>query len=429
MNITRSSALGAIWKLGIGFIVLVSVSWSGHTLHAQLPQDVRDVFEGMMESLEPDLQKKFQQAIDNDTDKVEFTAEQFLRFRDNPANPFEGLDQLNVKKGGGNVALKFELPSMRDRRIAQLERQNRSLLDQVAEPAASSAASTVRIFSDQRQIALGIAISKNGMILTKASEVEVHDKVRCQLGDGTLHDATIFRTDEPNDLAILKVNSNRLTPIAWSNSKPRLGCFLLSPDSDGSVMAMGSYSVQPRSTVVGEQAFLGVQPITSTGGVMIRDVKPGAASYEAGLRDGDTIYLLGKTEITDVASLVKAIRAQRPGDRIKINYRRNGVDRTATATLGGNKISGDRAARFKMMNRLGAVPSRRDGNFPLVFQHDTPLFPEQCGGPIVNLNGEVIGINIARKGRAATYAIPADHAQVIVNELLRETVAEATEAK
>ena len=76
-----------------------------------------------------------------------------------------------------------------------------------------------------------------------------------------------------------------------------------------------------------------------------------------------------------------------------------------------------------MMNRLGAVPSRRDGNFPNVFQHDTPLFPEQCGGPMVDLDGQVVGLNIARRGRAASFALPAQYVKTLVSEMLRENVA------
>ena len=42
-------------------------------------------------------------------------------------------------------------------------------------------------------------------------------------------------------------------------------------------------------------------------------------------------------------------------------------------------------------------------------QHDSPLMPEQCGGPLVNLRGEVVGLNIARAGRTASYALTGDH--------------------
>jgi len=62
--------------------------------------------------------------------------------------------------------------------------------------------------------------------------------------------------------------------------------------------------------------------------------------------------------------------------------------------------------RREQMNRLGVgVSGRRDG-FPLVLQHDTVLKPNDCGGPLVNLDGRVVGVNIARGGRVETYAIP-----------------------
>ena len=132
---------------------------------------------------------------------------------------------------------------------------------------------------------------------------------------------------------------------------------------------------------------------------------------------------LGGVSITDVASLVKTIRDRRPGDQVKIKFLRNGQSGTTNAVLAGRSVSGALAARFKMMNRLGAIPSRRDDNFPNVFQHDSPLFPEFCGGPITDLDGNVIGINIARHGRAATYAIPADHVKTLLKDLMRSNVA------
>ena len=73
--------------------------------------------------------------------------------------------------------------------------------------------------------------------------------------------------------------------------------------------------------------------------------------------------------------------------------------------------------------KTGAVPSDRDSNFPVVFQHDSPLFPEQCGGPICDLRGNVLGINIARESRAASYAIPAKHVRTILDDFLQQQIA------
>ena len=52
--------------------------------------------------------------------------------------------------------------------------------------------------------------------------------------------------------------------------------------------------------------------------------------------------------------------------------------------------------------------SEKTGGYPDVIQHDIPLPPELCGGPLFNLNGKCIGVNVSRAGRTKTYAIPAD---------------------
>ena len=44
----------------------------------------------------------------------------------------------------------------------------------------------------------------------------------------------------------------------------------------------------------------------------------------------------------------------------------------------------------------GGPFSERRWGFPLVLPHDTPLRPKDCGGPLVDTDGQVGGINIAR---------------------------------
>ena len=124
---------------------------------------------------------KFEIAIQNDTATVEFTPEQFRRFRDDPVNPFDGLDEINAVDGGGNIALKFELPSLRERPVDRFERQNKSLRENLRVVVGSAVPSTVRIFNAAKQVALGIVVESNGLILTKASEVEHEPSIVCKL--------------------------------------------------------------------------------------------------------------------------------------------------------------------------------------------------------------------------------------------------------
>jgi serine protease Do len=392
----------------------------------QLPEDVRDTFERLLDDLDGDLAKKFRRALKQESNTIEFTPEQFRRFRANPANPFDGLDDVDARDGSGNIALKFELPSIRRRNLSVLERQHPRQLAELKPVLHSVAASTVSILDGDKQIALGIVVDASGMILTKASEVEGQENLLCRFTDGQVVPCSQVRTDERNDVAVLAVdpaNTGRLNPVQWSSSQPLLGGFVVIPGADGEAISLGTMSSNVRSTVFGEQAFLGVQPQTTATGVLVSDIRPNSASYAAGLRDGDVILSLDQQPMRDVSDLVYYIRTKRPGDKVAIEYLRAGAKRTTTAELAGRRLTGERAARFKMMSRLGAIPSRRADGFPVIFQHDAPLFPEQCGGPIVDLDGNVIGMNIARNGRDSTYAIPSGHMKTLTESLLRSAVA------
>jgi ubiquinone biosynthesis protein UbiJ len=73
--------------------------------------------------------------------------------------------------------------------------------------------------------------------------------------------------------------------------------------------------------------------------------------------------------------------------------------------------------RSNQQNRMGARLSGRRKNFPLAFQHDTALRANECGGPVVNLDGDVVGVNVARAGRVSSLAIPAHRVLEIIEEL------------
>ncbi len=405
------------------FVVAVLTGFSVQESNGEIPTEVRDVFESMLDNLEPGLQKPFRKALDKDTAVVEMTPDQFREFRDNPFNPFEGLDEIDASDGAGNIALKFELPSLRSRPKAKFEKQHRSLIKQLKSVALPASASIVRIYDGNRHVAMGTIVTANGLIVTKNSEVATRKRITCLLPDGRKVPAQIRRSNKVHDVALLEINARELTPVQWHPSRLSLGQFLMAPDQNGNVIAIGNYSVTPRSTKIGEQAFLGVKPETTIGGVRISDVRPGTASFAAGLKNGDIITELDEEPIQETSDLVFQIRQHEPGDQIAIKFLRDDIPNETTATLAGNLINGERAARFKMMNRLGAVPSRRHSGFPNVFQHDMPIFPEHCGGLILDLDGNAVGLNIARNGRAATYALPADQIEKIVDELQRENVA------
>ena len=63
----------------------------------------------------------------------------------------------------------------------------------------------------------------------------------------------------------------------------------------------------------------------------------------------------------------------------------------------------------------------RLSGFDRVIQHDTVLDPDECGGPVLDTSGHVVGINIARAGRVVSYSLP--------SSLLPEMVSMLEEAR
>ena len=63
---------------------------------------------------------------------------------------------------------------------------------------------------------------------------------------------------------------------------------------------------------------------------------------------------------------------------------------------------------MEQMNNMGGhrYSEVRDG-FARVVQSDMQIEPEDCGAPVVDLEGRAVGVAIARAGRIKTFIIPA----------------------
>ncbi len=133
---------------------------------------------------------------------------------------------------------------------------------------------------------------------------------------------------------------------------------------------------------------------------------PGSAAAKAGVKVDDVISAVDGKPVKTGIDLSMVVHAYRPGDVVALTVKRGATVLDLTATLGTNET--DEPSRFSMMDLLGGPVSKRSSDFSAVFQHDTVLRPVDCGGPLVDLTGKVIGINIARAGRTETYALPAD---------------------
>lgn len=64
--------------------------------------------------------------------------------------------------------------------------------------------------------------------------------------------------------------------------------------------------------------------------------------------------------------------------------------------------------------------SKRRSGFARVIQHDVMGNSKVMGGPVLNLDGKCIGMNIARANRAETFAIPLKELKGIIASLMKQ---------
>src|SRR5205823_940410 len=166
-------------------------------------------------------------------------------------------------------------------------------------------------------------------------------------------------------------------------------------------LAVGVVSVVRRA-VASTPGVLGIRldQKESPEGPRIDQVEPDSAAKKVGLKIGDIVTHVNGKPIANSEQLVRTIRNFQAGTTLKLTIRRGEEYLNVEPTLQA------RAAAFQ--DQLGQALSKRSAGFPMALQHDTVLKPNQCGGPLVGLQGKVLGLNIARAGRVVSYAVPSD---------------------
>ena len=251
---------------------------------------------------------------------------------------------------------------------------------------------------------------EDGYAVTKASEIETKNNqaLTVMLTKDRLVPAEIVKTFPLQDLALIKLaDTHGLTPVPWVHEKAELplGMFLSAAGSGPDPIAIGVVSVSPRNLASDNKGFLGVALSTRKEGVLITQVLPGGAAAKAGLKQDDIITKLEGETVESHEKLAEKLSHTKPGDQVILEYLRDGVPSGMKITLGDrSKVK----SRANTQNHMGTEVSEQHSGYQHALQTDLPISPEECGGPVVDLEGNVVGITIARAGRISTYALLAD---------------------
>ena len=272
--------------------------------------------------------------------------------------------------------------------------------------------STVRILGEGRQVALGAVIDKDGLLISKASEVP-EGEFDCRIWDNKIVRGRVIATDTNLDLVLIRVERNDLLPVKWGLDKVLVaGAWVGTTDSRETPQAIGVISVASRP-VAAERAILGVQLAPADVGAAVVSVVPGSGAERAGLEVDDVIYAVNDKKLPSRREVLDTIAGYRAGQRLKLAIRRGEKELTMVARL----MDLTPAVLDPTEMEVNGQISARSSGFAKVIQHDTVLTPNQCGGPLVSLNGEVVGINIARASRVSSYALPVDVVQEAIERM------------
>ena len=313
---------------------------------------------------------------------------------------------------------------LRAQALTDLLRTNPKFLETFREVIATPRQTTVRIQNDGKEAALGVIVGADGWILTKAFELK--GKITCRMPDGMEREAKLVGVHTVHDLAVLKVQASHL-PVAKLAPSKRLpvGSWVASAGLSADPIAVGVVSVPTRDVKIkgpplaaaelAKIGYLGVALETAgNAGVRIAQVIPNTAAAKGGLKNSDVILSVSGVAVDGQEAFQNEMVKRRPGDSITLRIRRGEDELNLDVTL-QPRPQGDN--RGEVQNHMGSELSARRSGYPTILTHDSVVRPTDCGGPVVDLDGNIVGINISRAGRTETWAVPTEVIQPLLADL------------
>lgn len=271
---------------------------------------------------------------------------------------------------------------------------------------------TVEVLIDGQTVILGTILDATGRVITKRSEIMTHrgilfGRLSCRTFSGEVLSAKAIADSVEDDVALLQLPRGGWTAAPFGTQPvPHRGVIVMVPVPAKETTETGVIgSLDHASKIAPYQGTVplkvkelkaGVTVSTTTRELQDKHLLP---LIRGTVREGDVITHVDGRAIPDLASY--ELEAKRDtlvaGDYVQLT-----ILRDATATRAFMPLDW-----YQGITRHDyADPSLRLSGLPAVFTHDVIVGRRQCGGPVVDLDGRVVGVNIARLDRFSTLAIP-----------------------
>lgn len=313
--------------------------------------------------------------------------------------------EAKEKAAAKKAAEREKARQARRRKRRRYNKQNPYTLELFEPVIAKVRQSTVSVLRDKRRISYGVIVDPTGLILTKSSELR--KPLRCRLPDNRIVDAKIYGIDPETDLALIKIEEQML-PFVQFEPQPgsaQVGTWVAAPGTTEQPVAFGIISVADRK-IPASGGFMGILLGDHPQGVLVTGVNKNQPADIAGIEKDDVLVKVNGIKTPNRMKLVEVVSGKQPGEKITATVLRNGKEIDIDIILGNRDELDTTNQRSVNQNTMSGTISKRRNNFPIAFRHDAVLARNECGGPLVDLDGNVIGINIARGGRVESLALP-----------------------
>ncbi|MEO7216352.1 trypsin-like peptidase domain-containing protein [Mucilaginibacter sp.] len=250
------------------------------------------------------------------------------------------------------------------------------------------------------------AVAKS-FIVSKSSMVGETPMIA--LENGNIVKGIVLKRDRANDLVLIgssvmvnqgiKFGSDDTGNTAFQH----LGRQLRSPRPDSialrGVLSTMQINLPPKTS----HGYIGASTGFKRDKLVFTFIQPGSAAEISGFTIEDIVESVDGLPVADELDFVKAFGKYQAGDTATVAITRAGQKITRLVVL---KYPPQKVGNHPAENFVGGKSIRRDG-FHAVFVQDASVQPSSCGGPVFDIDGVFIGINIARLSRTSTVIIPA----------------------
>ena len=268
---------------------------------------------------------------------------------------------------------------------------------------------TVEVLDAGTLVALGTIVDDD-LILTKASQLDGRT-LRCRFRNSRSFRVEKVAELKSHDLALLKSEKQLPTVKMRARQAPLPGALLASSGLNVWPLAIGV--VSSNVTEIESEGKLGIRMENEE--PRVSGLVPGGGADTAGVLVRDMITAVDGKAISTAKQLIQIVQSHYPGDLLRLTIRRSGELVEVPVQLVRYSEFDEALAEFE--DFIGGNLSERRTGFQKAIQHDTAIRPQHCGGPVVDIHGKFVGINIARAARTTSYLLPASEVKLALGRI------------